>query len=307
MMWNALLIFLAVLAAAVCAIALFIWFAGERGRFLGSTWRFLRQAGFGWNGLHGYIYARWTPRYVQMLLRQPQPSSSPKAFAAAARFADTYHGKVLTLEHARSIVTLDRKIRRDLEQIVPYPVARDIVLQGPPDVVAYECVCRNGRAAHCGPTQVCMVIGKPISDFMLEHQPESARRLTQAEALELLEEEHRRGHVHAAWFKDAMLNRFYAICNCCKCCCGGIGQMRQGVRMLAGSGYVAQFDAGRCADCGECVEACPFGALSKNGEGVARDWERCMGCGVCEGKCAAGAITLARDERKGIPLDVRAL
>jgi NAD-dependent dihydropyrimidine dehydrogenase PreA subunit len=34
-------------------------------------------------------------------------------------------------------------------------------------------------------------------------------------------------------------------------------------------------------------------------------WEKCMGCGVCEGHCDTGAIVLVRDERKGVPLDVR--
>jgi ferredoxin len=37
------------------------------------------------------------------------------------------------------------------------------------------------------------------------------------------------------------------------------------------------------------------------------DWEKCMGCGVCEGQCETGAITLVRDARKGIPLDVRVI
>jgi ferredoxin len=32
-----------------------------------------------------------------------------------------------------------------------------------------------------------------------------------------------------------------------------------------------------------------------------------MGCGACEVKCSTGAITLVRDGRKGVPLDVRAL
>jgi tetratricopeptide (TPR) repeat protein len=49
--------------------------------------------------------------------------------------------------------------------------------------------------------------------------------LSPAEAVEILEAEHRRGHVHAAYFKDACLDRFYVICNCCKCCCGGIDAM----------------------------------------------------------------------------------
>jgi Pyruvate/2-oxoacid:ferredoxin oxidoreductase delta subunit len=37
------------------------------------------------------------------------------------------------------------------------------------------------------------------------------------------------------------------------------------------------------------------------------DSNACMGCGVCEGQCSQHAITLVRDERKGIPLDVRAM
>ncbi|MGD1158598.1 MAG: 4Fe-4S binding protein [Terriglobia bacterium] len=34
---------------------------------------------------------------------------------------------------------------------------------------------------------------------------------------------------------------------------------------------------------------------------------RCMGCGVCVDQCPTGALSLARDEQKGIPLDVRQL
>ena len=151
------------------------------------------------------------------------------------------------------------------------------------------------------------MFGKPFTDFILEHHPQDSRRLTQSEALELLEAEHQRGHVHSAWFKDALLGRFYAICNCCKCCCGGVEKMRQGVWMMASSGYVAEIDAALCTSCDSCVEACPFGAISKNGGTITRDWELCMGCGVCEVSCAAGAISLVRDGRKGVPLDVRVL
>jgi NAD-dependent dihydropyrimidine dehydrogenase PreA subunit len=37
------------------------------------------------------------------------------------------------------------------------------------------------------------------------------------------------------------------------------------------------------------------------------NWEKCMGCGVCTGQCPTEAIVLIRDERKGIPMDVRLL
>ncbi len=296
------------LLALVLAPLLFFLLAGERGRLRPSTLAFFRQSKSCLDALHGYVYGRWTSRYLKTLFSLPAPSSSAEAGKAARKLADHYHGKVLTHDHAHAIVTLDRDVPlQEIEQIVPYPTARNIVLNGPPDVAAYECYCRHSRKTHCGPTQVCMVVGKPFTDFVLEHNPGKARRLTQAEALDLLEAEHARGHVHSAWFKDAMLDRFYAICNCCKCCCGGIAMMRQGVAIMASSGYVAHIDQEVCARCGDCVEACPFNALSKNGGGTVLNWDLCLGCGVCEARCSTGAMTLVRDERKGLPLDVRLL
>ncbi len=291
---------LIVLGALLVLIA-GLWMVGERGRLLRpSTRRFLREGG----RLHGYVYSRWTRQYINVLLNHLRPTPG-----AGKWLADHYHGKVLTHEHAEAIVSSRKDIPlRDLEQIIPYPTARNLVLKGPPDVAAYECVCRHARGNACQPTQVCMVIGQPFVDFILEHHPQTSRRLSQAEALELLEAEHERGHVHSAWFKDAMLNRFYAICNCCKCCCGGITAMtKNGLPMMASSGYVAEVSQELCNQCGTCVEACPFNALSLNDSSVARNWEACMGCGVCEVKCATQAVSLVRDEKKGIPLDVRML
>jgi ferredoxin len=215
---------------------------------------------------------------------------------------------VLTHDQAKSIITLEHDIPlRDLEQVIPYSMARDLVLKGPPDVAVYECGCRHISAHPCQPTQVCMMIGQPFVDFVLEHNPQSSRRISQAEALALLRAEYERGHVHTAWFKDAVLNRFYSICNCCKCCCGGIKAMvKYGNPMVASSGYVAELDEAQCTSCGLCVEACPFGALSMDGS-ITVNWEKCMGCGVCVGQCPSQALSLVRDERKGIPLDVRML
>jgi Pyruvate/2-oxoacid:ferredoxin oxidoreductase delta subunit len=292
----------AVLGISAAAVLAFGWFVGERGRYHPSTWDFFRQSGLHWRTLHGYVYARWTPQYIRTLFALPGRG------AGAQWLADRYHGKVLTHEHARAVVEVGEPVVvADLEQIVPFPVARELVLDAPADVVLYECVCRHARPAHCEPTQVCMVIGKPMTDFILGHQPGRARRIDKDEALAVLAAEHARGHVHSAWFKDAMLGRFYAICNCCPCCCGGIAMMRSGVRMVAPSGFVADIDRETCVACGECVQACPFGALAIEAGGVTRDRERCMGCGVCETRCAVDAISLVRDDSRGIPLDVRAL
>ena len=127
-------------------------------------------------------------------------------------------------------------------------------------------------------------------------------------SLEELRAEHERGHVHTAWFKDATDGRFYAICNCCSCCCAGLEAMiLHGVPMIASSGYVSRVSGDLCVACGECIEVCPFGALALSGSSVDVDWQRCMGCGICVDKCPAGAISLVLDERKGVPLDVRTL
>jgi ferredoxin len=295
---------------AFILLALALWLFGERWRLLRrSTWQMMRESNGALNALHAYVYSRWSNQYVKSLIRGFPFLRTRHGPSGARWFSEHYHAKVLTEEQAEALVSAKKDIPlRDLEQIIPYPTARNLVLKGPPDVAVYECACRHARAQPCAPTLVCMVVGQPFVDFVLEHNPQSSRRLTQAEALDLLQAEHERGHVHSAWFKDAMLNRFYAICNCCKCCCGGIEAMtKYGVPFMASSGYVAALDRDLCNQCGACVDACPFNALSTNDVGVERSWEKCMGCGVCVEKCPTQAMALVRDEKKGIPLDVRLL
>jgi ferredoxin len=257
------------------------------------------------NALHGYIYGRWTPRYLSALRDQVIPRLQSRG---RQRVADGFHSKVITSEEARAIITIDQPIlRRDLEQIIPYAAARTLLLKAPLDIIVQDCPCRRTKENPCQPLDVCMIIGKPFTDFMLKHHPDKARRISQMEALEILQAEHERGHIHTAWFKDALGGRFYAICNCCPCCCFGLEVMaKYNAPMVAASGHVAQVDEALCTACGACEEACPFEAIKVNGTAVV-NWDACMGCGVCTGQCPNDAVSLARDERKGVPLDVRAL
>jgi heterodisulfide reductase subunit A-like polyferredoxin len=82
---------------------------------------------------------------------------------------------------------------------------------------------------------------------------------------------------------------------------------KYGIPIMASSGFIAELDRDLCNQCGACVDACPFNALSTNDSGVERNWEKCMGCGVCVEKCPTQAMSLVRDEKKGLPLDVRLL
>jgi ferredoxin len=310
------MLWLLLIPAALLAGTLALWIIGERGHLLlpstraamrkrpsGNGTRNGNRRGGRLNQLHGYVYGRWPYQYIDFLINTLLPHMSPKM---KRWWADHYHGKVLTTELARRVITLDHEIKRtDLERIIPYPTARDIVLKGPPSVVLLDCPCRDARENPCTPTDVCMVVGG--GSFTLDHQPNRSRRISQDEALDILQAEHERGHVHTAYFKDACDNRFYAICNCCSCCCGGLEAMvKHGVPMVASSGYVAEVDEEACIGCGDCETACPFEAITLEHTSVV-NWEKCMGCGVCEGQCETGAMTLLLDKAKGIPLDVQAI
>jgi ferredoxin len=275
--------------------------------------------------LHGYVYARWPYLYIGVATGEHRLARvlAPVArwliglFSAGgpgetidqgAAFADTYHGKAVPLEQAAQLVAVEEEIRlTDLEQVIPYAKARDIVLKNPTHIVVLDCPCRASRPDPCMPLDVCLIVGEPFASFVAEHHPRRSRWITPAEAVEILRAEDERGHVHHAFFKDAMLERFYAICNCCACCCGAMQAHCTGVPMLAPSGYVCHADVALCVACGSCVDVCPFGALSLSDGAVVVDDDACMGCGVCISRCTQDALSLVCDLSKGEPLDIRAL
>lgn len=277
--------------------------------------------------LHGLVYARWTYLYIRIgigehplakklapwlgrleRLRQRWPARNGRARSLGIGMTDTYHGKVMPLESARRLVQVGEPIRMpDLEQVIPYPQARALILQNPEHIVALECPCRAARPHPCLPLDVCLVVGEPFASLVSEHHPLRSRWVSPQEAIVILEAEDQRGHVHHAFFKDAMLGRFYAICNCCSCCCGAMQAQRGGVPMLASSGYLARVDADLCIGCGECQGFCQFGALSMP-DGIARiDAAACMGCGVCVSKCAQEALSLSLETSKGMPLEIETI
>jgi ferredoxin len=238
----------------------------------------------------------------------PAPAEPPPGYPAASSkptFADTYHGKVIPLEAARQLVLVDEDVHLpNLETIVPYTRARDLILKNPDHLVVLDCACRSARQNPCLPLDVCLVIGEPFASFVLENQSQRARQVSRTEALDILQAEDERGHVHHAFFKDAMLGRFYAICNCCACCCGAMNAHQHGTPMLAASGYLCAVDEELCIACGECAQVCQFDAIQV-GQVVSQvSFERCMGCGVCISHCPQEALSLQRCAEKGEPLEI---
>jgi Pyruvate/2-oxoacid:ferredoxin oxidoreductase delta subunit len=308
-----------------------------------STSRFFQEGrrlpGYSlYDWLHGYVYARWIYLYIGIgtgehpiakNLRpvvdwfsglfhlvlvdekgskencKPTTEDETGGDNEQVIFAEGYHGKVVPLESAKQLVTVNEEINLpNLEQVIPYQQARDLVLQNPDHIVVLECPCRVSRPEPCLPLDVCLIVGEPFASFVNEHHPDRSRWISPNEAVEILQAEDERGHVHHAFFKDAMLGRFYAICNCCSCCCGAMHAHRNGTPMLASSGYVTRVDEDLCIGCGDCLDYCQFGALSLMDIVVSIDMDACMGCGVCGDKCEQDALSLYREASKGEPLDL---
>jgi ferredoxin len=153
---------------------------------------------------------------------------------------------------------------------------------------------------------VCLIVGEPFASMVAESHPSRTKWITPERAREILEEEEQRGHVHHAFFKDAMLGRFYAICNCCACCCGALQAQRNGTPMLASSGYLSRVDEAACQGCGTCGDYCQFSAISvQDGYSVVDD-VKCMGCGVCVSHCPNDAMRLELAPWKGQPMTLPA-
>ena len=265
--------------------------------------------------LHGYAYLRWPYGYIGAAIGERRADRWRRLLYAPflwralypQRWAAEYHGKVVSTGEAGRLLTVREDIAVTLpEQVIPHATARDLLLRHTQPIVALDCPCRLARENPCLPLDVCLIVGEPFASLALKHQPDHARAISAGEALEILDAEAARGHVHHAFFKEALYGRFYAICNCCSCCCGAISAQRHGTPMVISSGYVAVHDPALCSDCGACAAACPFEAIDLAREPIV-DVERCLGCGVCVSRCPTGALTLARDPAKGEPLDVDSL
>jgi len=276
--------------------------------------------------LHAYYYIAHLDQYIKVLLPGLRaldkyvPDSKKESIRSLFAFIpDRYHAKVIPLDDAKKIVTMNQDVvvpPEDSKRVIPFEMAHQITIRNPDSIVVIDCACRSVKKNPCQPVNVCMMVGEPYATFALEHAKTlNPRRLTQQEAVELLETCHKKGHVHNAYFKDALGDQFYAICNCCKCCCAGIEVdsvvrsigFQNPIKELAPSGYLATVDEEKCKACGVCVAKCAFGAVSIEAEKAVIDPEACMGCGVCPDLCPEDAIELRVDPARGIPLDLQAL
>jgi ferredoxin len=232
--------------------------------------------------------------------------------SGASKETSIYHGKVVKLTDAIKLVTQKQDMHLvPSERVIPFKLVRDIILENPAAIAAGSCACRAISEHPCiSPSeQICLFVGEPNVSFIIAQNPKF-RKVSQKEAVKILEDCHKEGFVHAALFEKSASNRFNVICNCCGCCCMGLRMfnlynMPLDNPFLAPSGYVSVV-SDDCSGCGECVERCNFHAISMDEEvqKAVVNLEKCMGCGVCEGVCPVEAISLRLETSRGDPLDI---
>ncbi len=220
-----------------------------------------------------------------------------------------YHAKVINNDEAKKVLTIQEDINvAPSEKVMPFKVARQLLLETQESFVAAPCLCRNATEDSCVPKDrlSCIYVGKETVDFVAEHSS-WAKRITRQEALDILDEAKKDGLVHTIFWNKWVGEGPFCICNCCSCHCGGIDAWNLSaglIPMFSDTGYVAHVDEDVCTGCEECVPSCHFEAISmdtvKNKAVI--DETRCTGCGVCVGICEYGAKSMKKAQDKAEPL-----
>jgi electron transport complex protein RnfB len=206
-------------------------------------------------------------------------------------------GIVLAVQpQVHRVIPIGQNIKNTME-VRPYESASALV-DGAKAWGKLDCICRKQIALigkPCGhPIDVCMALSDTPGAFDGAGDSGSFHSITQAEARQTLERAAAAGLVHCV--SNNQRDTWY-ICNCCTCGCGVLrGMAELGIaNVVARSAFVNTVDESACAACEDCVEACPFGALTMDGV-VHVDEIKCVGCGVCVTSCPQGALELARRE-----------
>lgn len=276
----------------------------------------------GWRidrAVHNYLYFTFYAPYIKIALAFTRFLTDyfawfkPAALIGKAVF-NRYHSKVLTRPDSVKIFTLNRDIRHIAEnnkKIVPFKYATDIIFQDPAHIVVMDCPCKLATDAPADTVNSCIAVGKGISRFWMEHcQKYHPRKISQEEALELIDGLRARGHVTQAFFKVATGGCTGVICNCHPETCVSLIASRlskkisRKLEMNAPSGYSIHIDTAKCDSSGECAATCPVGALGLANNRLTYNKDRCLGCGLCTESCPHKALSLYKDPEKVLPLDI---
>ncbi|MBF0117354.1 MAG: 4Fe-4S binding protein [Desulfobacterales bacterium] len=268
--------------------------------------------------IHNYLYFLFYYQYIRIInlflpLLKHLKNFKPIVFIGKMIF-NRYHAKVLSFGDTKKVFSLNKDIRVISEknkQIIPFKYATKIIFQEPTHIAVMDCPCKKSTHAPSEDINSCIAVGKDLSNFWIDHcQKYNARKITQIEALDIITQFRKKGHITQAFFKVATGGSTGVICNCHPKTCVSLRatitakEIDKSLSQSAPSGYSIIFDASKCISCESCSKVCIFGAV-KFKDGIRLyDKNECMGCELCIENCHKKAIELYIDKDKPLPLDL---
>lgn len=159
------------------------------------------------------------------------------------------------------------------------------------------CTCRqdskfegNPCKVDGAPLEACVYFGK-VADYIVDRN--FGKRYTREELMALLKTCEQKGLIHNI---NNFMGDNIVLCNCCGCCCHIMKPMlkHRGLKMIAGSNFMAVVDPETCIGCGECVDLCQVNAIETANDIAQINADYCMGCGNCVSQCPSGSLALVR-------------
>ena len=209
--------------------------------------------------------------------------------------------------HQVTVLPVNEPIPQAGQAVLPYTLLEQLVERASARFIMNECVCRSQEHCHSHPIDLgCLFLG----DGAARIHPSLGRLCDVDEARQHLQRGLQSGlyPLIAHTVLDALTlgipyRRMLTVCFCCDCCClvqrglrHGPASLRKAIQPLPGLTVTVGEE---CAACGECVEACPVGAISMNGHG-AEIGPACKGCGICLHYCPQDAIRLSLERNKDV-------
>lgn len=218
------------------------------------------------DGKDKFWYDTWIPGIMEMMVNKysnvekyPQIGRAMEAYGrvrgpATAGIFPVGKGLMRVIPIEKAIMGETR--RASYEEVSKYLNENDIF-------TVSNCSCRSTReimGEGCGHLKedMCIQMGHAAEYYIRTGR---GRQISREEAFQIIQRAEGNGLMHQIPNIDGG-NKTHAICNCCGCGCLSLrtAEMFHNTDMVR-SNYVSRVDQEKCMACGECVEACPVGAL----------------------------------------------